>query len=229
MMSSEGTGRQVETQSETTSLVQWAGVIGVAGPVMFWVVSLGLGFMWSEYSPVHNFVSSLSAIGAPYAFVAQLNLYFWGASIIVLALGLHTWSRRGRRPWVGVLLLAVVGIGVVLAGFFQYNPDNLAATSTRGHQIATRVMSIATLLGIPLTTWRLNRDERWSGYQHRFLPVGITVLLLVAFVTQMISIPTGPTGWAGLGQRIFFAVVTGWLAYYGFMLYRLTRSGSSAP
>lgn len=150
-------------------------------------------------------------------------------SIVVLALGLHTWSRRGRRPWIGLLLLAVAGIGVILAGVFQYNPDNLAAMSTRGHQIATRVMSIATLLGIPLTTWRLNRDERWTGYRHRFLPVGVTVFLLAAFVTHMISIPTGPTGCAGLGQRVFFAVVTGWLAYHGFQLYRLNRGGISAP
>jgi hypothetical protein len=126
-------------------------------------------------------------------------------------------------------LLAVVGIGVILAGFFQYNPDNLAAASTRGHQIATRVMIISTLLGLPLTTWRLNRDERWSGYRHRLLPVGVTVVLVASFVTYMISIPTGPTGWAGLGQRILFAVITGWIAYHGSTLYRLTQSGDPSP
>lgn len=228
-MSSEATERQIGTQSETSSLVHWAGLIGVAGPVVFWVVSLTLGFIIPWYSPIHNFVSALSAVGAPYAFIAQLNLYVWGASIIVLALGLHTWSGRGRQPWVGVLLLGVVGIGVILAGFFQYNPDNLAATSTQGHEIATRVMIISALLGIPLTSWRLTRDERWAGYHHRFLSVGITVLLVGSFITYIISVSTGPNGWAGLGQRVLFSVITGWLAYHGFTLYRLTRRGSPAP
>lgn len=228
-MSSETTGRQIEAGTETSSAIRWAGLIGVAGPVVFWVVSLALGYMWPEYSPINNFVSTLSAVGAPRAVVAQLNLYFWGASVIVLTLGLHAWSRRGRRPWVGVLFLGVVGIGVISAGFFQYNPDNLSATSTVGHQIATRVMILSTLLGIPLTSWRLSRDERWSGYQHRLLPIGIAVVLVASFVTYMISIPTGPTGWAGLGQRILFAVITGWLAYHGFTLYRLTTSDTPAP
>ncbi|MEF8779816.1 MAG: hypothetical protein V5A46_03965 [Haloferacaceae archaeon] len=39
-------------------------------------------------------------------------------------------------------------------------------------------LMIATLLGIPLTSWRLSRDERWPGYWHRFAPIGITALLI---------------------------------------------------
>lgn len=228
-MSSDVTERQIGTGTERDPLVQWAGLIGIAGPVVFWVVSLALGIVIPWYSAIHNFVSGLSAVGTPYAFIAQLNLYVWGTSIVVLALGLHTWSRRGRRPWIGVLLLALVGIGVILAGLFQYDPDNAAALSTRGHEISTRVMMISTLLGLPLTSWRLGRDERWPGYRHRLVPVGVAALLVVSFLLYLVSIPTYPAGWAGLGQRVLFAVITGWLAYHAFTLYRLTRSGTPAP
>ena len=220
-MTADAAGRQVEAPADAPSVVRWAGLLGIAGPVVFWVVSLALGYLWTDYSPVHNFVSTLSAVGAPYALVAQVNLYVWGASTVALAVGLHAWSRRGRRPWLGVLLLAVVGLAIVLVGVFQYDPENLASASTRGHTIATRVMMVATLLGIPLTSWRLGRDERWPGYRHRLVPVGITGLLVAGFLASLVSIPTGPTGWAGLGQRTFFAVVTGWLAYHGLVLARL--------
>lgn len=126
-------------------------------------------------------------------------------------------------------MLAVVGIGVVLAGFFQYNPDELAAMSTRGHKIATRVMMVSTLLGLPLTSRRLSGEERWSGYRRRLVPVGIAVLLGASFVLYVRSIPTYPTGWAGLAQRTLFAVVAGWLAFHAFTRYRLTRRDGSAP
>lgn len=227
-MSSEATGRQYETHTATNSLVRWAGPIGVAGPVVFWVVSLALGFVVPGYSAIHNFVSGLSAVGAPHAFVARLNLYIWGVSFVVLALGIHAWSRRGRRPLLGVVVLAAVGGGIIGAGFFQYNPQELAALSTRGHEISTRVVLFSVLLGIPLTSWHLERDERWPGYHHRLLPVGVAVLLVASIVVYMGSIPTYPTGVAGLTQRIWFGVMTGWQAYYAFTLYRLSRSDGPA-
>lgn len=228
-MSSEATTRRIGSQTEINSLVQWAGLIGIAGPVVFWVVSLTLGIIIPWYSALHNFVSGLSAVGTPYAFIAQLNLYVWGASLIVLALGLHTWSHRGRRPWLGVIVLAAVGVGIIGAGFFQYNPENLAALSTRGHKISTRVVVFSALIGMPLTSWHLNRDERWPGYHHRLLPVGIAVLLVASFITYLTSVPTYPTGLAGLAQRVLFGVMTGWQAYYALTLYRQTRRGSRDP
>ena len=226
-MTSDAPGPRGETRTGTSAWAGRAGLVGVAGQVAFWVVSLTLGFLWAEYSPIHNFLSTLSAVGAPYAFAAQLNLYVWGGSIVVLALGLHAWSRRAR-PWVGVILLAGVGVGIILAGVFQHDPENLQGASTTGHRIATRVMMLSTLLGLPLTTWRLAREDRWSGYRRGWMAVGVAVLLVASLALNMIGAGTGPDGWAGLGQRIFFAVLSGWAAYHGVALYRRTRRGEAS-
>jgi hypothetical protein len=48
------------------------------------------------------------------------------------------------------------------------------------------------------------------------------------FVLYPSSIPTYPTGWTDLVQRILFAVITSWLVYHAIAPYRLTRRGPRA-
>lgn len=52
---------------------KWAGVAGVAGPIIWWVVIVVLGLLWPEYSAVTTTISELAAVGAPDAIIQQRN------------------------------------------------------------------------------------------------------------------------------------------------------------
>lgn len=220
--------------TESNSAVKWAGITGIAGPIIWWVVIVVLGLMWAEYNAINNFISELAAVGAPHAIIQQLNFYVLGASIIVFAVGLLIWSDRGWRLLIGVPLLVVFGGGVIMAGFFQYDPNNLQAATTQYHDLATEVTFPPAVLGIAMTSWGLKHDDGWSGYRNRFVPLGIALLAIASFVVFIVSVPTGTrgelgsVGWAGLGQRILLLVLTGWVAYHAFSLYRLRDGGNTS-
>jgi hypothetical membrane protein len=220
--------------AESNSVGKWAGVAGVAGPIIWWVVIVVLGLMWPEYNAINNFISELAAVGAPHAVVQQLNFYVLGVSVIIFAVGLLSWSDRGWRLLIGVPLLVVFGGGVIMAGFFQYDPNNLQAATTQYHDLATEVAFPPAILGIAMTSWGLNHDDKWPNYRNRFVPLGIAILTIVSFVVFIVSVPTGTrgelgsVGWAGLGQRILLLVLTGWVAYHARSLYRLNSGDDPA-
>jgi hypothetical membrane protein len=67
---------------------KWAGITGVTGMSIWWVVATVLGLMWPTYSALNNAISALAWVGAPYACVQQLNFYMFGGSSILFAIGL---------------------------------------------------------------------------------------------------------------------------------------------
>jgi len=213
----EGTSR---VEMKPNPLVQWAGIAGVTGAIIWWVVATVLGRMWSTYNAVNDPISLLAAVGAPHAVVQQFNFYVMGASVVIFAIGLFIWSDRGWRLLIGVPLLVVFGTGVIVAGFFQFDPNNLQAATTRYHILASLVTFPSAVLAISITSWGLGHDDRWPTYWNRFVPLGIAILAIGLFVIFMMSISTR---WEGLTQRMFLLVLTGWVAYHAYTLQQLTR------
>lgn len=214
---------------------KWAGVVGVSGPVIWWAIIVVLGLLWPEYNAVTNTISELAAIGAPHALVQQLNFYLLGASILVFAGGLLAWSDRGWRLLLGVPLLFLFGIGVILAGFFQFDLTNLQAATSRYHDTVSLLTFPVAVLGIAITSWGLSHDQGWPPYPHRFVPVGIALVAIGSFVILVLALTSGhraeglrSAGWGGLGQRFFLLVLTGWLAYHARSLYKLNDDGETS-
>ena len=218
-MASE-TGQTAGIKTERTRVVQWAGIVGFVGQIIWWVVSIVLGVVWPEYNAVNDPISLLAAVGSPHAGVQQLGFYIFGASVIVFAIGLLVWSNRGWRLLVGIPLLVVFGGGVIAGGFFQYDPNNLQAATTQNHMLASMITFPTAVLAISITSWGLTHDDRWPKYRNRFVPLGIAVLGIGTFVIFMTSVTTP---WEGLTQRTFLLVLTGWVAYHANKLRKLTQ------
>jgi hypothetical membrane protein len=218
-MASES-GETTGIEREPNPLIQWAGIAGVVGPVVWWVVSTVLGLMWPTYNAVSDPISLLASVGAPYAVVQQLTFYVFGASILTFALGLFVWSDRGWRLLIGVPLLVVFGTGVILGGYFQFDPNNLEAATTRTHITVSLVTFLSAIPAISITSWGLNHDTRWPNYRNKFLPFGIAILGIATFAILMMSVTTP---WQGLAQRLFLLVLTGWIGYHAYQIYSLAR------
>lgn len=192
---------------------------GVAGSIVFWSVVIVLGFVTPGYSVVGDFISTLGEVGAPYAVVQRVNFVVLGVGVLSLAVGLHRYSRRHRRPTIGVVLLGILGVGIVGSGVFSANPADPASTTNILHDVFGVAGFLAGIVGISLLSRQLDRDERWD--RHRFATAGTIVVLVGSFV---VFIATVESPWVGLTQRLFVGVVTVWVAYHSFRLYQLTES-----
>lgn len=215
----QGTAELIGSRPQRKSSVRWLALAGFVGQVIFWGVIFVLGALVPGYSHVSNFISELGAVNAPYAPVQRVNFGVIGVSVLALAIGLDRWNRMGWRHWIGVILLGLTGIGVISAGVFQADLANEQAMTNLYHGLSSLLAFLSALVGIPIVTWRLARDGQWPAYSHRLLPAGVAVLLIAGFVIFRLS--TG-TWWVGLGQRIYVALITIWLAYHSFTLYQLS-------
>ncbi|MFB6253057.1 MAG: DUF998 domain-containing protein [Halobacteriaceae archaeon] len=194
---------------------------GVLGPVIFWIVIGILGILTPEYSAVTDVISDLGAVTAPFALIQRINFIILGLGILAFAIGLDRQFRESWRPWIGVILIGMFGvIGVMGAGIFQSNPTNPDSLTHMLHSIVSVIGFLAGLIGIPLTSWRLYKENQWSGYQSRLIVIAITTIVIGSFG---IFLASNGTSWPGLGQRLFVGVLTGWIAYHSFSLYKLAR------
>lgn len=213
--SPDSTGRQRATP-------QWLPLTGVVGPVVFWITVFVLGTVTPSYSHVSGQISALGAVGAPYQFVQQANFIVLGSAILALAVGLDRRFRDGWRPWIGVGLIGVFGVGILGAGVFSPNLENMASMSSALHQVASFAAFFSALVGLPLTSWRLSRNEEWSVYHSKGVVIGITVFIVGAFAVFIISAPG--SWWVGIGQRTYAGALTAWVFYHSFKLHQLTTA-----
>lgn len=117
-------------------------------------------------------------------------------------------------------LLIVFGAGVILGGYFQFDPNNLEAATTRTHITVSLVTFLSAIPAISITSWGLNHDDQWPKYPNRFVPLGIAVLAIGLLIVFMMNVMTPLEG---LAQRLFLLFLTGWVAYHAYKLYELAR------
>ena len=197
-------------------------LVGMVGPVVWWVLVAVNGAITPGYDHVSDFISTLGGVGAPYAIVQQLNFAVLGGSVLALGLGLHRWLGDGRRPKAGTLLVGVFGLGVILAGIF---PEHAAAPGSLTnvlHNVTGIIGFLAGVVGIPLVSRRTGADDRWPSYRYEALG---TALVVVG--TFVVFIQSGEAV-VGLYQRLFIGVVTAWVILQSSRLYRLAGAETAA-
>ena len=178
---------------------------GIVAPVWFTVLVIVQGTLQPDYSHVRMPISALAAW--PTGWIQNFNFYVTGALAIAFALALHRGVRPTPRGATGVVLLAMGGIGVVLAGVFPWKMVDGVPTETPPHVIGAITAFAATGLGFIALSRRLIADPRWRDLTTYTLCTGIAVLVLfitVGFFAIDDGAPLHP--WAGLLQRVLVAV-----------------------
>lgn len=215
-----GTEQSVHVSVRNRSMLRLVSLAGIAGPVLFWIGVVVLGTLTPGYSIISDYISTLAAVNAPYAIFQRANFLVFGGSVIAFAFALARWTRQGWRPWPGIVLIGIFGAGLIGAGVFQDNLANPSSTTAQVHQFVSIIAFVAALIGMPLTTRGLERSERWSEYRHRFPSIGLAIVLVASLVIFRVGLDTW---WAGLAQRQFLLLLTGWIVYHAVSLYHLTQ------
>ncbi|RPJ51537.1 MAG: DUF998 domain-containing protein [Chloroflexi bacterium] len=196
---------------------------GVVSSVLYVAATVVAGQRWKGYSPVHQAVSELSAVGAPSRpLMVPLMLTY---SALATAFGLGVWKSAGRKRSVRVSGALITGYGIAsMTG--PFTPMHLRGgertLTDKLHLIGTGV----DVLFIFLST---GFGANALGKRFRNYSIG-TIVFLLGFGTYLgIKLPRivknvdadVPTPWAGVNERF---LIFSYLLWVGALSVGLLRS-----
>jgi hypothetical protein len=191
---------------------------GVIGPPLFVIVFLIEGATRPGYSAWRHYVSQLSLGEGGWMQIA--NFLVCGLLSLGFALGLRRTLQGGTSATWGPLLLAVFGLGLIVAGIFVTDPalgyppgapprpPGLVTHATlhgRVHGLAGLVVFSSVAAACFVLARRFAGDPAWKGWVPYSIVTG--VLVAVFFVASLAVAPL-PAAPSGLLQRV--AIVAGW-------------------
>jgi hypothetical membrane protein len=209
------TGSKTETH---TSFARLGAILGLATPILFFLLVVVMGFVHPGYSHLTNFISDLGALDAPVPYVQRLNFFQLGIGIVLLAVALY---KGGGASRVVLAFQLGIGLGIFLSGIFPGHSDEPESRATLLHNLVG-VPAFLLIMIVPLVAgWGFRQRKQWkdlASYSMAMTPV------LVAMFVLMARADGTPGGFPGLFQRLFIGT---WLLWMILVAYRLYRLGSS--
>ncbi len=210
------------TSSKST---RWLALGAVAGPVLFTLAWIILGFLspgftiWgttiAPYSPISAGISGLGL--GPTAPCMNAAFVLTGLLLVAGVVGVFQsipeLSSRGR--WICTVLLGLQGLGAALDGIFTLESFAL-------HLAGFLLACVSSLPGFLVAGLLLRRVERWLGFGGWLLlgsPLTLALLVLY-FVTFSPTAQGATTGVAGLTERILVTEMLAWFVALGWLAYR---------
>ncbi len=193
-------------------------ICGIAGPSIYFVVVVVLGFLYEGYSHKTQTMSELGAYAAPHHLVMNVaGLGLLGGTLIIFAFGLNAGVARGAGARLWLILMSISGLALVLTAIFPTDPGGADNTTTGVlHSIFATIAAIAMVAALPSMLFRLHKDDRWRHYSSFTLAVaGLALLISALFGFSLIS------GWNGVLQRVSMALPFIWVMVMSIRLLRL--------
>jgi hypothetical membrane protein len=197
---------------------------GIAGPAAFAVATVISAPFNEGYSHVRSFISELAAEGSDARVLMTIGFVALGVCILVFA-----WSVRRLRPATGALALVIAlsGVGTLMAGTFSCDAGCPAKGEMSTHQELHNVSSIITFsawIVIPLLAgWQLR------GTRMARLSVALGVVeLAIALVLQTYN-DRQPDDPVGLLQRALLLVLFAWFVLTALELRRAAAAPKPSP
>jgi hypothetical membrane protein len=209
-----------------------AGIAGIVGPALFFVVLVIEGATRPGYSTFRDTISELSL--GPRGWIQISNFLIFGVLFIVFSRGVRTAVADSRAARIGSALLTTIGAGVTGCGLFRAEPWPPLSMSPAG--LLHLVCAMALVFGLlPVATAALARafaaDARWRTLAPVTVLTSIVTLLLFIGGLAVIGSPARPSRIAreyiGLIQRIDVAIFLAWQVGVGIRLAGGTRAQRS--
>jgi hypothetical protein len=151
-------------------------VVGVVGIVGSAVVAVLLGLTRPGYSFVAEPVVAL--MSGQNAWIQDINFVVLGVSVVGAAIGLHLAARRSRWGGLGPALLALSGLGPVLAGVTAPMPVHFVVTF------------LGAGIGLIVLSRRIAHDPSWDGLAGYARATGIAILVVIP-IHSALALPQG--------------------------------------
>ena len=201
-----------------------AGICGLLAPVAF-VVGVFLGDLVQPdaFSPADDNISDLGALTATQPWLYnQIAANLTGLLVLGLAAGLWSALGGGLLARLGVVALAVVGVGLFLDGIFRLDCQGIDvgcendSWHSTAHRIEGGFTSAATVLSPMILAFAFRRLPAW-----RRLWIPTLLAIPTGFVAGIVFSGLG----SGASARAATVVWVLWVALVGLYLLRLARGG----
>jgi hypothetical membrane protein len=194
------TGPPSRTSSPAARLI----VAGLVAPFPFIALVILQGILQPGYNHVMQPISALAAL--PLGWIQNINFYILGTFMIAYAIGLHFSVRPGRPVALGPALIALCGMGLIVAGVFPWRQENGVFIEPAGHVVGAAMSFLGVSLGHIVVSRAMRRDPQWKAIASYVFASGITMLLLFFAVAYSLEPGSPLRPWTGLLQRVLVAV-----------------------
>ncbi len=191
--------------------------IAMLGTLFFaFVMYVAFVFIQPELNPIYRFGSEYSV--GRMGWLMKVAFFVWGGGLLALAFAMAKGLDTVSRSKTAIILFAVGGVGIFFAGVFDSdlqvlneNPPPIwveapASDEQSLHDAAGMVGLLSLMAAAGFATRRLRRAGRLgSKYRTLRLLSWLTPAAFVAFAFFFVSY-----GLAGLGQRVFLALMFAW-------------------
>lgn len=221
----ESSARTVDAQPPARRLLLACGAIG---PLLFIAVFLIAGAARANYDPLRHPISSLSL--GELGWMQSVNFVVTGLLVQAFAVGMRLALRGSRIGFWGPLLIGLVGIGLIGAGFFTTDPIGgyppgtpLVATERTTHGVLHDLFSLPVFTALPAACFVFAR--RFAKWGHR----GWSIASLLAGVGMLVTFVLAGVGFnqtpgfadiAGVFQRLSIIIGFMWIALLAVYLLR---------
>lgn len=196
-------------------------LIASVGVFAFAAIILLLHALESESSPTEHMVSEY-ALG-DYGFLLTAAAFLLALGSAALAIGFRQALRP--KPFAPTVLLAIWSSGAVVAGLFNTDPKGTVETSTNGeiHTLAVSVAVLALTCAAFLFGQHFQRNASWSS-KATTTRCWALAMLLATGATML----TAESEVGGIVQRVWIAVLIGWLIFVANHLRSVTPAVSES-
>lgn len=219
---------------EISQPARWLALGAVAGPVLFTLAWLILGFLSPGYALFGTLIAPYSSISQPISGLGLgttgpfMNAAFVLGGLVLLAgvIGVfHTTSASGRSAarWASAALLSLSPLGLVVAGLFTFE-------AVFPHLIGFLLGAATPVLSFLAAGFFFRRIPRWRRFGNWLLlgsPLTL-VLVVLFFGTFDPAAAGGGEGVAGLTQRILVVEVHAWFVAMGWLAFRRPKGSAKA-
>jgi hypothetical membrane protein len=214
--------RMVKNSSTLLRLAAWAGVVA---PVFFVAVFTVEGALRPEYSPLANYISTLS-IG-PRGWIQILNFIVLGALLLAFSAAVRAEFPDGKASRWGRILLILLGVLFVISGFFVTDSTGISTVPLTVHGTVHGIAGGIAFLAMPVVIFvywrRFREDPRWKPFQAVTLALGIVeaaAVLFFSIVGKSDALLLVFGDYIGLIQRTAIVPFMFWLFLFAFRMLR---------
>ena len=193
-------------------------LLAIASMAYYLVSVVAAHLLRPDVHPVSDPVSYY-AVG-PYGYFIGIAIFALGVGSLALTLGLHLGIAPSGRTRVGLLLLALYGVGQLVVAIFSIDAESAQTTTGIIHNIAGNISFFCFPLAAILLSSGMGKDERWRSLKRPALVLSLVVL--VGAILVMVS--ANVVGGFGIAQRLFLLTTVVWMLLAAIRLRSTTRS-----
>jgi hypothetical protein len=169
--------------------------LGIASPLLFWLMTIAGGFIHGNYNHLHNVVSELGAIGTRSEIFMSTAETIVSILSIFSVIGFFKACKKTGLHAIPVLAILTVSISMFWAAIFPMRHELHGALGP-----IPILLNVGALLSIVL----------WKGKKFQTLRLFSFISFILMALISLRFIPNLQGHWEGLIQRLFYLGWTTW-------------------